>query len=238
MLLLYPLMGLAALLTAGAVAGEVNKGSEPVRLRTLNRSDAASPMKWEAVELLSDAALHEVGLLMDLALAPYATQCRTGLYTVFLLTDQTDGVGRAIAVLARKSGDGWVVDQAFGRSNTQAPADLVALAQAITAKMGGAAADVSAYAIPDDDALPGDAAPALPAPTPRRALPAPVENPMGLTPDDAADHEEVPAGTDEASDEANDAGLDETYPESGVPEGSDEFWDNPDLEDEGASLDQ
>jgi hypothetical protein len=237
MFLLYPLAALAAALGAGAVLGEVNKGSDPVRLRTLNRSDAASPMKWEAVELLSDSALYEVGLLMDLALAPYATQCRTGLYTVFLLTDQTDGTGRAIAVLARKSGESWVIDQTFGRSGAQAPADLVKLAQAIAAKMGGASASAPAYAIPDEVV---ESVTVIPDAGFQRALPAPIDGaPIVFSPQDEADHVEVRAGgdDDEVSDpEEYEQSLDDdTLPEDDLDLGGQSF-DNPDEEEEGASI--
>lgn len=146
MILLYPLVALASALGIGMVASEMTKESEPVRLRTLAKSNPGSPTQWEAVELLSLPALVMVGELLDLSLVPYEEQCRTGLYSLFLVTDQTDGTGRAIAVLARKSGTTWVVDQAFGKSSTSAPDDLVRIAQQVCAALSSSPASLQ---VPD-----------------------------------------------------------------------------------------
>jgi hypothetical protein len=174
-MLAIPLLVLSAILGTGAVASELDKPDDTIRIRTINRSDVQSSMQWEAVELLSEAALRETGALLDLDLARWATACRTGLYTVFILTDKSDGLGRAIAVIARKDGDTWVVDQAFGRSSSVAPTDLVTLASAICAKMGAAAAPYTAVDLAETDTgapvripaqVPAATVPALPAPAP------------------------------------------------------------------------
>lgn len=154
MILLYPLVALASALGIGMVASEMTKESEPVRLRTLAKSNSGSPTQWEAVELLSLPALVMVGELLDLSLVPYEEQCRTGLYSLFLVTDKTDGTGRAIAVLARKSGTTWVVDQAFGKSSTSAPDDLVRIAQQVCTALSSSPTSLQ---VPDNVEVPREA---------------------------------------------------------------------------------
>lgn len=214
-MLTVPLLILASLMGTGAIAGELDKPDMTIQLRTLNRSDARSPMQWEAVELLSEGALIETGALLDLDLLRWAPYCRSRLYTVFILTDKSDGLGRAIAVIARRDGNGWVVDQAFGRSSSVAPADLVQLASAICAKIDAGTApyatDLSAapsapVRIPARTSAPSVAAPsapALPAPAPEFDEVEPTVEDDALLVDDGTsslllDDETVTSPTDES----------------------------------------
>jgi len=213
MLVAYALSFMALVLTGGSVAALVSEGDDgPVRIRTLARSGTGAPFQWEAVQLCNTAALFAVGQLLDVDLRDWCTSSSTGLYLPFTVTDLSDGLGRAIVVLGRKSGDRWVVDRAFGRSSSVAPSDLVAMAQATLDQFAAATASAP-YVPPSVDTLTIERAP-VPSP---RALPAPVDVPSSAP---APDFEEVaPVDPDaDAAPVVAPGTLDDEEPETWSPD--------------------
>lgn len=171
----------SAALGAGSVASEVEARKTmnlPILIRTVWKSDGDASL--EAVELLSEGALQDVGILFDLDLLSWQTMLKSGLYRAFVLADLTGGEGRHVIFRAMKAGTAWNLDVAYTQGQGKAPDDQVANVEIVLTALSSPA---SMPVIPGEveDLPSGRAADGrVPRQIPEQFTPAPVPEPAGV----------------------------------------------------------